>query len=72
MHMQIKDAELFEFDDLKKYILGKLSHYRKSAPYYPEVIGLIEELFLERSNTSKAIIKPTVAFVTQIAFLTPR
>jgi hypothetical protein len=49
--MQIKDAELFEFDDLKKHILGKLSHYRKSAPYYPEVIGLIEELFLEMGQS---------------------
>ena len=55
MHMQIKDAELFEFDVLKKHILGKLSHYRKNAPFYLEAIGLIEELFLEMGESRSLV-----------------
>jgi hypothetical protein len=38
-------ARILNFADLAQSILGKLSHYRKNAPFYTSVIRLVEEVF---------------------------
>lgn len=37
--------------DWQNRILGQLEHYKKSAPYYAQVIGLLKELFEEKNET---------------------
>lgn len=39
------EARILCFDDLAPSLLGKLSHYRKKAPFYRSVEQLIEEIF---------------------------
>jgi len=39
------EARILRFDDLAPSLLGKLSHYRKKAPFYRPVEKLIEEIF---------------------------
>ena len=39
------EARILRFDDLAPSLLGKLSHYRKKAPFHRSVEQLIEEVF---------------------------
>jgi hypothetical protein len=39
------DANVFDLLSAKVSVLGKLSHYKKKAPYYSEVIKVVERAF---------------------------
>ncbi|MBV8389754.1 MAG: WbqC family protein, partial [Mucilaginibacter sp.] len=39
------EARISSFSDLQKSIEGKMSHYRKRAPYYSEVMKLVDAVF---------------------------
>jgi len=39
------EARILRFDDLAQSLFGKLSHYKKKAPFYRSVEQLIEEIF---------------------------
>jgi hypothetical protein len=50
-------------------VRGKLAHYRKRAPHYDAVIGLVEEAFSERAGDSLAALDAS-ALKTVCAYLT--
>jgi len=39
------EAKILDLSDAKKNITGKLTHYKKNAPYYREVSSLVYEVF---------------------------
>ncbi len=39
------EAKILNRESSRLSVLGKLSHYRREAPYYNEVIGLVDEVF---------------------------
>ncbi|MBV8617608.1 MAG: WbqC family protein [Curvibacter sp.] len=45
--IRTQDARILGFDTLEQSILGKLSHYRRKAPYYNDTIGLVRSAFAE-------------------------
>lgn len=45
IHIQTRQATLVSSRAARLSVLGKLSHYRRYAPFYPEVIGLVEQAF---------------------------
>lgn len=45
---KINQIEISYSDDWKKKFFGQLMHYKKNAPYYPDVIDLLEECFDNR------------------------
>jgi hypothetical protein len=44
-HIKISDARIDNLALVKEYVLGKLSHYRKKAPFYKEVVSIVERTF---------------------------
>lgn len=48
--IRIKDARILNPLEARASILGKLSHYRRKAPYYPAVIRLVDEVFAETAD----------------------
>lgn len=49
--LKISDVMVKSLSDNEKMLLGKLSHYKKSAPYYRQVICLVKKVFeLTKSN----------------------
>lgn len=50
----IREVMLNSPDEALASIKGKLGHYRRRAPYYNEVIRLVERAFSERSDDSLA------------------
>jgi hypothetical protein len=45
IHIKIAEAKVANSADQEQYVLGKVSHYKKRAPYYAQVCGLIERTF---------------------------
>lgn len=39
------EARILDLPGTRQTVLGKLSHYRRSAPYYPQVIALVARAF---------------------------
>ena len=44
-HMNISEAEVANLGVQKRYVLGKISHYAKRAPYYAQVREIVERTF---------------------------
>jgi hypothetical protein len=42
-----REARILSFETLEQSVLGKLSHYRRKAPYYHETIRLVRSVFAE-------------------------
>jgi hypothetical protein len=45
IHIRISDARIACIQDQERYVLGKVSHYRRRAPYYKEVCEVIRHTF---------------------------
>jgi len=45
IHIKIFDARIGNFRKQEAYILGKLSHYRRRAPYYAETCDIVRSTF---------------------------
>lgn len=45
IHIRICEAEVARPDEQKKYVLGKISHYKKNAPHYADVCAIVEDAF---------------------------
>jgi hypothetical protein len=45
--IRIADARIADFKGTRDSVLGRLSHYRRAAPYYREVIALVERVLQE-------------------------
>jgi len=52
IHIRIADAQIASIQDQKRYVLGKVSHYRKRAPYYKEVCEIICNAFAAAPDQS--------------------
>jgi hypothetical protein len=50
--IKTSEASVLNLADAKKSIIGKLSHYKKSAPYFRKVIAIVEQAFEESENNS--------------------
>ncbi|MTD32870.1 hypothetical protein GKE73_05385 [Paludibacterium sp. dN 18-1] len=53
--IKIHEASILNLEKAKESVLGKLTHYRKKAPYYGKVIGLIEEVFALSSGDKSLV-----------------
>ena len=49
--INIAQVEILHFEKLAPNLLGKLSHYRKRAPFYAEVEGMIGGIFAMPTNS---------------------
>lgn len=45
MHIKTCQALILDKEASKKHVLGKLSHYKRFAPYYEEVINIVDATF---------------------------
>ncbi|HTV29779.1 MAG TPA: WbqC family protein [Xanthobacteraceae bacterium] len=45
IHMKISEAEVANLRDQEKYVLGKISHYKRHAPYYAQVCDVVRSTF---------------------------
>lgn len=45
--IRIADARIADFNGTRDSVLGRLSHYRRPAPYYREVVALVERVLRE-------------------------
>jgi WbqC-like protein family len=45
IHIRISEAEIAEPRDQERYVLGKISHYKKRAPYYAQVCDVVRNAF---------------------------
>jgi len=52
IHMRISDARIDCVRDQERYVLGKVSHYRRRAPYYDEVCSIIRSTFAAVTDDS--------------------
>jgi len=50
--IKTSEASVLNLADAKKSIIGKLFHYKKSAPYFRKVIAIVEQAFDESENNS--------------------
>jgi WbqC-like protein family len=70
---RIWEIRLVDVEATRRSLLGKLSHYRNKAPYWPLVEGLVEGVFcdLEDDNLSRLNVKgmAAVCAVLEIEFV---
>jgi hypothetical protein len=45
IHVRIHEARVLDLDATRRSVLGKLSHYRRSAPHYHAVTRIVEDAF---------------------------
>lgn len=50
--IKIHEARILDPLKAKSNLLGKLSHYQRKAPYYHDVIGIVEEVFSSLDSNS--------------------
>lgn len=43
--IRTQEARVLDLAEARRSVAGKLSHYKKHAPYYTQVIGIIEQAF---------------------------
>jgi hypothetical protein len=48
--IKINEAMVVDLQSAEEQIIGKLAHYKKNAPFYPEVILLVKEAFSSASD----------------------
>ncbi|WP_319525635.1 WbqC family protein [uncultured Desulfosarcina sp.] len=69
---RIDNIEIFESGKWKKEILGKLSAYRKKAPFYNNVLALIKEcLSFKETNLSKFVVHTLQLTADYLSIKTP-
>jgi hypothetical protein len=51
-HKLTREIVLHNPEEALRSIRGKLQHYRRAAPYFSRVVGLVERAFSERSDNS--------------------
>jgi WbqC-like protein len=52
VHITISAARIAGVGDQERYVLGKVSHYRRRAPYYAEVCDIIRSAFAAAGDAS--------------------
>lgn len=50
IHMRILEAAVASPQAQEQYVLGKLSHYKRRAPYYVAVLEVIRQSFADRAD----------------------
>ncbi|WP_202967180.1 WbqC family protein [Legionella israelensis] len=50
--IKIAEAKILDLSKAKRSMLGKISHYKKKAPYYYQVVDIIERVFNNVKNNS--------------------
>jgi len=45
IHIRILEAKIADSRDQERYVLGKISHYKKHAPYYGQVCEIVRRAF---------------------------
>ena len=70
--IKTSEARVLDLAKAQQSVLGKLSHYRKNAPYYVEVTNIVKEAFTASSDDSlvslNVIALKTVCEYLQIPF----
>jgi hypothetical protein len=56
IHVKIKEVRVQNLTDAKLSALGKLTHYKKKAPFYDEVINVVSQGF-DLSNNENSLVK---------------
>jgi hypothetical protein len=46
-HIKISEASIGKFREQEQYVLGKISHYRRRAPYYIQTCEVVRSAFAE-------------------------
>jgi WbqC-like protein family len=59
INIKIKDAEILNISEAKISALGKLSHYKKKAPFFNEVSELLSDSF-NLNHNSKSLVELNV------------
>lgn len=59
-----RDIVLHDPEAGLRSVTGKLLHYRRVAPYFPQVVGLVEQAFSERPDNSLVALNSTALRVT--------
>jgi hypothetical protein len=52
IHMKISDAQVADLRVLEQSVLGKMSHYKKRAPYFDQVCDIVRSAFANTPNDS--------------------
>jgi len=52
IHISIYEARVANPGDQERYVLGKISHYARRAPYYPQVCQIVRTAFADLSDSS--------------------
>jgi hypothetical protein len=52
IHIKISDAKIDHIAELEQYVLGKLSHYNKRAPYFAQVCEVVRQAFAAVADDS--------------------
>jgi hypothetical protein len=55
IHIKIKDAQVLNIEQARISTLGKLTHYRKKAPFYKKVIEIVEDCFALTANEKSLV-----------------
>src|ERR1700732_1311529 len=52
IHIKISEAEVANVRDQERYVLGKILHYRRHAPYYAQVYNIVRSTFAGAADDS--------------------
>jgi hypothetical protein len=52
IHIRISEARIADAKVQERYVLGKVSHYRRHAPYYAEVCEIVRSAFAAAADES--------------------
>lgn len=52
IHIKTYEARIRDVQEVRNQILGKISHYKKKAPYYSKVESLVHEVFDDQEDDS--------------------
>jgi WbqC-like protein family len=50
IQIKISEAKIANFRDQERYILGKISHYKRYAPYYAQVCDIVKSAFASAAD----------------------
>jgi hypothetical protein len=52
IHIKIAEAQVADLQAQQQHVMGKLSHYRRRAPYYAQACEIVKRTFAESTDTS--------------------
>jgi hypothetical protein len=52
IHIKISEAKIADPREQERYVLGKISHYKKHAPYYAQTCEIVRSSFADVANDS--------------------